>query len=68
MPPERVRGDGLLAAVQVFSADGTIWDSSPPDRRPSQSLFAAPAGLAVAGGKLWVVDRFEGLFAFQLPH
>ena len=62
--------DGLLAAVQVFSADGDylgfIGRADPSDPH-SQSLFAAPAGLAVAGGKLWVVDRFTGLFAFQLP-
>ena len=62
--------DGLLAAVQVFSANGDylgfIGRADPGDPH-SQSLFTAPAGLAVANGKLWVVDRFGGLFAFQLP-
>ncbi|HET9477567.1 MAG TPA: NHL repeat-containing protein [Dehalococcoidia bacterium] len=61
--------DGLLAAVQVFSADGKFLGfigRSDPDDRGSDSLFKAPAGLSVAGERLYVVDRFAGLFIFDL--
>ncbi len=61
--------DGLLVAVQVFSAEGKylgfIGRSDPDDAR-SGSLFKAPAGLSVAGERLYVIDRFAGLFIFDL--
>lgn len=62
--------DGLLAAVQVFSAGGEylgfVGREHPGDRH-SRSLFQAPAGLEIVQDKLYVVDRFAGLFVFQLP-
>ncbi|MDP2948245.1 MAG: hypothetical protein Q8P22_01740 [Chloroflexota bacterium] len=61
--------DGLLAAVQVFGPQGEylgfIGREEPGDS-DSGSLFRAPAGLKVAGDTLYVVDRFLGLFAFQV--
>lgn len=61
--------DGFLAAVQVFGPSGDylgfIGRSDPGDPR-STSLFTAPAGLSVAGDRLYVVDRFAGLFVFKL--
>jgi len=63
--------DGLLAVIQVFSPAGEylgfIGRTDPGDPR-SQSLFTAPAGLSVDGDRLLVVDRFAGMFAFQLQH
>jgi DNA-binding beta-propeller fold protein YncE len=63
--------DSLLAAVQVFGPSGEylgfIGREDPGDPE-SKSLFTAPSGLSVAGDRLYVVDRFEGLFAYQLPH
>ena len=62
--------DGLLAAVQVFSPTGEYLgfigreDPRDPDSAP---LFQAPAGLTISQGRLYVVDRFRGLFVFQLP-
>ena len=32
----------------------------------SDSLFLAPHGLKLAGGQLFVVDRFAGVFIFDL--
>jgi sugar lactone lactonase YvrE len=62
--------DGLLAAVQIFDAGGEylgfIGREDTDDPR-SGSLFAAPAGLLVRAGKLYVIDRFHGLFVFGLP-
>jgi DNA-binding beta-propeller fold protein YncE len=61
--------DGLLAVIQVFSAEGDylgfIGRTDPGDAS-SRSLFMAPAGLTVDGDTLYVVDRFAGLFAFQI--
>lgn len=63
--------DGLLAAVQVFAPSGEylgfIGREDPGDPE-SGSLFTAPAGLNLAGDRLYIVDRFEGLFVFQLQH
>lgn len=62
--------DTLLAAIEVFEADGAylgfIGRRDPEDKR-SESMFQAPHGLKVNGGTLYVVDRFAGLFALQLP-
>jgi hypothetical protein len=62
--------DSLLAAVQVFGPSGEylgfIGREDPGDPR-SKSLFTAP-GLSIAGDRLYVMDRFEGLFAFRLEH
>jgi DNA-binding beta-propeller fold protein YncE len=61
--------DGLLAAVQVFSADGKYLGFiglSDPDDRGSGPLFKAPAGLSIVGERLYVIDRFAGLFIFDL--
>jgi hypothetical protein len=63
--------DGLLAAVQVFGPSGEylgfIGREDSGDSN-SGSLFTAPAGLAISGNRLYLVDRFEGLFVFQLQH
>ena len=59
--------DGLLAAVQVFSPEGKylgLIGRSDPGDASSRPLFKAPAGLSVAGDRLFVVDRFAGLFIF----
>ncbi len=61
--------DGLLAAVQVFSPDGRylgfIGREKPSDAK-SRSLFQAPAGVEIVGDRLYVVDRFAGLFVFRI--
>ncbi|MBI2913830.1 MAG: PQQ-binding-like beta-propeller repeat protein [Chloroflexi bacterium] len=63
--------DTLLAAVQVFGPDGQyqgfIGRQDPLDKQ-SGSLFQAPHGLKVAGDVLYVVDRFAGVFAFQIAN
>jgi len=62
--------DGLLAAVQVFGPGGEyrgfIGLKDPADRG-SGALFRAPAGLAIAGRNLYVVDRFASVFVMELP-
>ncbi len=62
--------DSLLASVQVFDPDGDylgfIGREDPGDSH-SASLFQAPAGLEIVQDRLYVVDRFAGLFAFRLP-
>ena len=62
--------DGLLAAVQVFGPTGEyrgfIGLKDPADRG-SGALFRAPAGLAIAGSSLYVVDRFASVFVMDLP-
>lgn len=62
--------DGILAAVQVFDGAGNylgfIGRSDPEDPHAG-SLFTAPAGISVAGDRLYVVDRFAGMFVFGLP-
>jgi len=61
--------DGLLAAVEVFSPDGRylgfVGREKPSDPK-SGSLFQAPAGLEIVGDRLYVVDRFAGLFVFRI--
>jgi DNA-binding beta-propeller fold protein YncE len=62
--------DGLLAVIQVFAADGEylgLIGRKDGGDAGSGSIFAAPAGLSVTGGKLYVIDRFAGLFVFDLP-
>lgn len=62
--------DTLQVAVEVFASDGRyagfIGRHNPEDRR-SDSIFQAPHGLKIVGDTLYVVDRFAGLFAFELP-
>ena len=62
--------DSLLAAAQVFAPDGEylgfIGLNDPADRG-SGSLFRAPAGLTVAGSRLYVVDRLASVFVMELP-
>lgn len=62
--------DGLGAAIQVFDQTGAflgfIGRTDPADPN-SDSMFNAPHGLKIANGKLHVVDRFAGLFVFDLP-
>lgn len=62
--------DSLLSSVQVFSHQGGylgfIGREDPSDTR-SFSLFQAPAGITVRQDRLYVVDRFAGLFVFELP-
>ena len=61
--------DSLLAAVQVFGPAGEyrgFIGREDPDDSHSRSLFQAPAGLEIVGDRLYVVDRFAGLFVFQL--
>lgn len=62
--------DALQAAVQVFDEGGNFIgfigrkDLNDPK---SGSLFQAPYGLKIIDGKLYVVDRYNGLFVFTLP-
>ncbi|TAK64770.1 MAG: hypothetical protein EPO22_05500 [Dehalococcoidia bacterium] len=62
--------DSLLAAVQVFGPDGEyrgfIGLKDPADRR-SGALFRSPAGLAISGSALYVVDRLSSVFVLELP-
>jgi sugar lactone lactonase YvrE len=61
--------DGLLAAVQVFAPDGGyrgFIGREDPANAGSKSVFTAPAGLAIDGERLTVIDRFGGLFEFGL--
>jgi DNA-binding beta-propeller fold protein YncE len=62
--------DSLLASVQVFDQQGEylgfIGREKTHDRR-SFSLFRAPAGITIHQDRLYVVDRFAGLFVFDLP-
>ena len=61
--------DGLLAAVQVFGPDGTflgIIGRRDPADPAAGSLFQAPAGLWLDGGRLYVTDRFAGVMALRL--
>jgi sugar lactone lactonase YvrE len=62
--------DTLLVSVAVFDSDGNylgfIGREDPEDRQ-SASIFQAPHGMEVADETLYVVDRFAGVFAFQLP-
>ncbi len=61
--------DGLQAAVQVFDGAGTFLGfigRADPDDPNSGSLFQAPHGLKIIDNKLYVVDRFNGLFVFAL--
>jgi DNA-binding beta-propeller fold protein YncE len=61
--------DGLQVAVQVFDQQGTylgfIGRTDPADPN-SGSLFSAPHGLKIVDGKLYVVDRYNGAFVFDL--
>jgi DNA-binding beta-propeller fold protein YncE len=61
--------DGLLAAVEVFSPEGRylgfIGREEPSDAK-SVSFFQAPAGLKIVDDRLYVVDRFAGLFIFRI--
>src|SRR3989304_2250074 len=62
--------DGLLAAVQVFGPAGEyrgFIGLKDQDDRDSGALFRAPAGLAIAGSDLYVVDRFASVFVLKLP-
>jgi len=62
--------DGLLAAVQVFGPRGEyrgFIGLKDPGDRGSGALFRAPAGLAIAGQSLYVVDRFASVFVIELP-
>jgi DNA-binding beta-propeller fold protein YncE len=62
--------DGLLAAVQVFGPTGAyrgFIGLKDPSDRGSGALFRAPAGLAIAGSNLFVVDRFASVFVLDLP-
>ncbi len=61
--------DALMVAVQVFSPTGEyagFIGRKEPGNKESDSLFQWPSGLKAVGGKLYVVDRFAGLFEFQL--
>jgi DNA-binding beta-propeller fold protein YncE len=61
--------DGLQVAVQVFDPSGNFVgfvgrkDVNDPQ---SDSLFQAPHGVKLDGGRLFVVDRFAGIFIFDL--
>jgi len=62
--------DGLAAAVQVFDPTGAylglVGREDPADQN-SESLFQVPNGLKIVEGKLYVVDRYAGIFVFDLP-
>ncbi len=61
--------DGLQVAVQVFDQQGTylgfVGRKDPADPN-SESLFSAPHGLKIVDGKFYVVDRYNGVFVFDL--
>ena len=62
--------DALMVAVQVFLPTGEyagFIGRQEPENKESDSLFQWPSGLKAVGGTLYVVDRFAGLFEFQLP-
>jgi sugar lactone lactonase YvrE len=62
--------DALMVAVQVFLPTGEyagFIGRQEPENKESDSLFQWPSGLKAVGGVLYVVDRFAGLFEFQLP-
>ncbi len=61
--------DGLLVAVQVFGPDGSYQGfigREEPEDEDSANLFQAPQGLKILDDNLYVVDRFAGLFAFEI--
>jgi sugar lactone lactonase YvrE len=62
--------DGLQRAVQVFDQSGNylglVGRKDPSDPK-STSLFNTPHGLKIVDGKLYVVDRYAGVFVFDLP-
>lgn len=61
--------DGLLVAVEVFQQNGTyigFIGRKEPTKKESTNIFQLPHGLKVQDDKLYVVDRFAGLFVFQL--
>jgi sugar lactone lactonase YvrE len=61
--------DALMVAVQVFLPTGEyagFIGRQDPENKESDSLFQWPSGLKTVGDKLYVVDRFAGLFEFQL--
>jgi sugar lactone lactonase YvrE len=61
--------DALMVAVQVFLPTGEyagFIGRQDPENKESDSLFQWPSGLKAVGDKLYVVDRFAGLFEFQL--
>lgn len=61
--------DGLLAAVEVFSADGGylgMIGRRDPRKVNSTSLFVAPAGLSITPDALTVTDRYAGVLTFDL--
>ena len=62
--------DGLMAAVDVYDKSGNFvgfLGRKDPSDQNSKSLFQAPHGLKIVDGKLYVVDRFQGIFEFNLP-
>ena len=62
--------DGLGVAIQVFDQAGAylgLVGRKEPANPQSVSLFAAPHGVKIVNGKLYVVDRYAGLFVFDLP-
>jgi sugar lactone lactonase YvrE len=62
--------DGLGVAIQVFDQTGTFLGfigRKDPEDPNSVSLFQAPHGLKIVADKLYVIDRFAGLFVFDLP-
>ena len=54
-------GKFLLAIGQAGNGAGDLSDKN------SDTMFQAPDGLKILGGKLYVVDRFAGIFVFNLP-
>jgi hypothetical protein len=61
--------DGLQVAVQVFDQtgvyEGLVGRQDPKDPK-SDPLFQVPHGLKIIDNKLYVVDRYAGLFVFDL--
>jgi len=45
---------------------GLVGREDPADQN-SESLFQVPNGLKIVEGKLYVVDRYAGIFVFDLP-
>ncbi len=61
--------DSLQVAIQVFYPNGEFGGfigRKEPTNPESDSLFRAPHGLKIVGNRLYVVDRYTGVFVFDL--
>ncbi|HWQ28066.1 MAG TPA: NHL repeat-containing protein, partial [Dehalococcoidia bacterium] len=62
--------DDLIAGVQVYSPEGEplgLIGRADPNSFLSPSDARHPSGLAIEGGRLYVVDRGRGVLVYELP-